>query len=90
MRRARVVAYRMRQPAHGPRLATAETLLAIPIAQRFHEIVNGDLMRKASPTAEHGDAQSWLSALLKPVFSRSKPFEALELQIGALFGDEPD
>jgi Uma2 family endonuclease len=53
-----------------PRRATAADLLAIPEDERFHQIIDGELVPKASPTGEHGDAQSWLSAILKPPFAR--------------------
>ena len=47
-----------------------EGLLALSEEARFHEIVDGELVPKAAPTAEHGDAQSWLTAILKPPFAR--------------------
>ncbi len=50
--------------------ANVSDLLQIPEEERFHEILSGELVEKASPSAEHGDAQSWLSALLKPSFAR--------------------
>jgi Uma2 family endonuclease len=59
----------MSSPAPRHR-ATVSELLAIPEEERFHEIVDGELVRKASPSAEHGDAQSWLAGLLKPRFAR--------------------
>jgi Uma2 family endonuclease len=52
------------------RPATAADLLAIPEESRFHEIIDGQIVQRASPTGEHGDAQSWLAALLKPPFAR--------------------
>jgi Uma2 family endonuclease len=45
-------------------------LEAIPDDERFHEIIDGELVRKAAPSAEHGDAQSWITAILKPPFAR--------------------
>src|SRR5690349_6354050 len=39
------------------RLATIEDLLAIPEGERFHEIVDGELIRKAMPSGPHGRAQ---------------------------------
>jgi Uma2 family endonuclease len=38
--------------------ATAADLLAIPEPERFHEIVDGELVRKAAPSGPHGRAQS--------------------------------
>jgi Uma2 family endonuclease len=53
-----------------PGRATASDLLAIPEESRFHEVIDGELVQRADPTGEHGDAQSWLAALLKPPFAR--------------------
>ena len=50
--------------------ATVDDLLAIPPEERFHEIIDGELVRKAMPTGEHGDAQSALVARLKGPFQR--------------------
>jgi hypothetical protein len=41
----------------GRRLGVEE-LLAIPEGERFHEILDGELVRKAEPSYEHGDAHS--------------------------------
>ncbi len=38
-------------------LATAADLLAIPEGERFHEIIDGELVRKAMPSGPHGFAQ---------------------------------
>jgi Uma2 family endonuclease len=38
--------------------ATAADLLAIPEPERFHEVVDGELVRKAAPSGPHGRAQS--------------------------------
>ncbi len=50
--------------------ATVADLLAIPDDERFHELVDGELVRKAVPGGEHGDAQSALVSRLKPTFQR--------------------
>jgi Uma2 family endonuclease len=50
--------------------ATVADLLAIPEDDRFHEVIDGELVQKANPSAEHGDAQSWLAGILKPSFAR--------------------
>lgn len=42
--------------------ATIDDLLAIPEAERFHEIIDGELVRKAMPSLRHGTAQAELSA----------------------------
>jgi Uma2 family endonuclease len=44
------------------RLATVEDLLAIPEHDRFHEIVDGELVRKAMPSGPHSTAQAELVA----------------------------
>ncbi|WXB14616.1 Uma2 family endonuclease [Pendulispora albinea] len=51
-------------------LCTWEDLAAIPQDQRYHEIIDGEIVRKAQASYEHGDAQSWLVATLKPPFAR--------------------
>src|SRR5262245_52144589 len=40
--------------AQMPRIATVEDLLAIPEEERFHEIIDGELVQKAMPTPKHG------------------------------------
>ncbi len=40
------------------RAATATDLLAIPEHERFHEVVDGELVRKAMPSGPHGRTQS--------------------------------
>jgi Uma2 family endonuclease len=44
------------------RHATVEDLLAIPEAERFHEIIDGELVQKAMPSMRHGAAQMALGA----------------------------
>jgi Uma2 family endonuclease len=51
-----------KQPARH----TIEDLLAIPEHERFHEIIDGELVRKAMPSAKHGAAQTATSQLLRP------------------------
>lgn len=46
--------------------ATLADVLAIPEDQRFHEVIRGDLVRKASPSARHGAVQANLTARLDP------------------------
>lgn len=48
----------------------ADDLLAIPEAERFHEVVDGELVRKAVPSFEHGNAQSGIVGSLKSPFHR--------------------
>jgi Uma2 family endonuclease len=49
-------------------LATAEALLALGDAP--FEVRNGELVRKADPSAEHSDAQAGLAATFRPPFHR--------------------
>jgi len=41
----------------GHRAATVDDLLAIPEGERFHEIIGGELVRKAMPSGVHGRTQ---------------------------------
>ncbi len=50
--------------------ATLADLLSIPPDQRFHEIIDGELVQKANPSGEHGDAQSAVASLIKGPFQR--------------------
>src|SRR4051812_42032152 len=52
------------------RSATLEDFWAIPEANRFHELVAGELTQKAAPTGEHGDAQAGLVSAVRPSFQR--------------------
>lgn len=46
------------------RLATSVDLLAIPEERRFHEVIEGEVVSKATATFEHGAAQAKLSSQL--------------------------
>jgi len=50
-------------------LATAETLLAL--GDEPWEVIHGILVRKADPSAEHGDAQLALGSTIRTSFHRS-------------------
>lgn len=50
--------------------ATLEDFWAIPDEERFHELVGGELTRKAAPTAEHGDAQAGVVGAIRAPFQR--------------------
>jgi Uma2 family endonuclease len=52
------------------RAATLDDLRAIPEAERFHELLDGQIVRKADPSAEHGDAQAGVVVVLGPSFKR--------------------
>jgi Uma2 family endonuclease len=60
----------MRQQSR-PR-ATLRDLLALDPAERFHEIIAGELTRKADPSYEHGDAQSDVASAIKAPFQRRR------------------
>ncbi|MCC6551534.1 MAG: Uma2 family endonuclease [Polyangiaceae bacterium] len=106
------------------RLATAADLLAIPESDRFHEILGGELVRKAMPSGLHGLGQSQVVSQIGGAYNRRAggrgpggwwivteveiqleeheiyrpdvagwrrermPFGDIELDVGALFGDE--
>lgn len=57
--------------AARPRLATAEDLKVLPADHRV-EVIGGALVQKASPSFEHGDAQSSIAELLKPRYQRGR------------------
>lgn len=54
-----------------PARRTVLDLLAIPEEQRFHEIIDGELVPKAMPSAKHGGAQGAAYQLLRPYNRRS-------------------
>jgi Uma2 family endonuclease len=47
-------------------LATLDDLLRIPEEQRFHEVLDGELVKKAMPGGEHGLAQGRVRGSLTP------------------------
>lgn len=57
-----------RPPNRSP--ATVQHLEAIPESERFHEVLDGELVRKAMPSADHAHAQRKLSSLLDPYDAR--------------------
>lgn len=56
----------------GParRTATLKDFWAIPEGERFHELLGGELVPKASPSGEHGDAQAGVVAAVRSPFQR--------------------
>lgn len=50
--------------------ATIADLLAIPEHERFHEIIGGELVRKAMPSARHGSSQANLTGRLVGPYGR--------------------
>jgi len=53
------------------RAATLDDFLAIPEAERFHELIGGEIVPKSSPSGEHGDAQSGLVSAFRPPYQRA-------------------
>ncbi len=53
------------------RSATLADLLAIPEEARSHELIDGEIVRKADPSGEHGAAQSGVVGWLQWPFSRA-------------------
>ncbi|MBK7578839.1 MAG: Uma2 family endonuclease [Myxococcales bacterium] len=52
------------------RAAAPEDFWAIPEAERFHELVGGELVEKAAPSGEHGDAQAGIVTAIRAPFQR--------------------
>jgi Uma2 family endonuclease len=50
--------------------ATLEDLLAIPEAERRHEVIDGELVEKGAATGEHGGSQADLVGTLRSRFGR--------------------
>ncbi|HVI03931.1 MAG TPA: Uma2 family endonuclease [Enhygromyxa sp.] len=57
-------------------MATAADLLAIPEAERFHEVIDAELVRKASPSGPHAYAQVSLAAQISRPYDRRRGDEA--------------
>ena len=55
-----------------PRFATFADLLLIPEDQRYHEILDGELLRKAAPGGEHSLAHSEIRGALQAFRGRKK------------------
>jgi Uma2 family endonuclease len=52
------------------RRSTLDDFWAIPEEVRFHELVAGELVQKAAPSGEHGDAQAGVVGAVRPAFHR--------------------
>lgn len=52
------------------RAATLEDFLAIPEERRFHELLGGAIVEKATPSGEHGDAQAGVVSAVRPAYQR--------------------
>lgn len=58
----------MSDPAR--RKATIEDFYALPEDRRFHELIDGQIIEKATPSGEHGDAQAGIISAIRPKFQR--------------------
>jgi Uma2 family endonuclease len=54
------------------RAATLSDFLAIPEGERQHELLAGEIVRRAVPSGEHGGAQGDVLISLGPPFQRGK------------------
>jgi Uma2 family endonuclease len=45
---------------------------ALPPAERFHELIDGQLTQKAEPSGEHGDAQAGIVAAVRLPYQRKR------------------
>lgn len=52
------------------RLAELDDFWAIPESERFHELLSGEIVRRADPSAEHGDAQAGIVSAVRPSYHR--------------------
>jgi Uma2 family endonuclease len=52
------------------RRATLDDFWAIPEGTRFHELIGGELIDKAAPSGEHGDAQAGVVGAVRSPFQR--------------------
>lgn len=52
------------------RAATVADFLSIPEERRFHELVAGEIIDKATPSGEHGDAQAGIVSAVRPSYQR--------------------
>ncbi|HVV87942.1 MAG TPA: Uma2 family endonuclease [Kofleriaceae bacterium] len=50
--------------------ATEADFWAIPDGQRFHELIDGEILEKATPSGEHGDAAGGIIASVRGPFQR--------------------
>ena len=57
-----------RESARRP--ATFEDLLAIPEDERFHELIDGEIVEKTAPSGEHANAEGAVLGAVRPAFHR--------------------
>src|SRR4029079_83138 len=61
---------RMSAAAPARHLATAADLMTIPENERFHEVIGGELVRKAMPSGPHGRAQLRIGSRISGPYDR--------------------
>lgn len=64
------MAYSQQVSQSARRNATLEEFWAIPEEVRFHELIDGELIPKAAPSGEHGDAQAGIVSAVRPPYQR--------------------
>lgn len=52
------------------RIASLDDFWAIPEAERFHELIDGEIIPKAKPSGEHGGAQAGVVGSIRTPFQR--------------------
>jgi Uma2 family endonuclease len=79
-----------------PRRATLQDFLAIPEEQRHHEIIDGELVRKAMPSPKHSRSQAAVTSSLFGPYNRrpgGPPHQPggwwFLTEAEVLFGEEP-
>jgi len=60
----------MSESSPASKRTSVEAFLAIPEHERFHELLGGELVPKASPSGEHSNAQGGVIASLRGPFQR--------------------
>jgi len=50
--------------------STLDDFLAIPEEKRFHELLASEIVEKATPSGEHGDAQAGVVGAVRPLYQR--------------------
>lgn len=50
--------------------ANLAEFLAIAEDRRFHELIGGEIVEKATPSGEHGDAQAGVVGAIRPAYQR--------------------
>ncbi|HEU4732332.1 MAG TPA: Uma2 family endonuclease [Kofleriaceae bacterium] len=54
------------------RIATLDDFWEIPEAERFHELIGGEIIPKATPSGEHGGAQAGLVIAIGAPYQRAR------------------